>query len=83
MMVLVKEYVRGPVLIADIAQRESIPRKFLESILLELRNRGILQSRKGKGGAIFSGGSRRRSRWGKPCVTLTDPGADSMRQPHC
>ncbi len=37
-------------LIAHIAQREKIPRKFLEGILLELRHNGILQSRKGKGG---------------------------------
>lgn len=41
---------RGPVLIADLAQRERIPRKFLEAILLELKNAGILQSKKGKGG---------------------------------
>src|SRR5438270_10389452 len=41
---------RGPVLIADLADREHIPRKFLEAILLELRNAGILQSKKGKGG---------------------------------
>lgn len=39
-----------PVLIADLAERERIPRKFLEAILLELRNAGILHSRKGKGG---------------------------------
>ena len=55
MMVLAKEYGHGPVLIADIAQREGIPRKFLEFILLELRNRGILQSRKGKGGGYALG----------------------------
>ena len=36
--------------IADIAAAEAIPRKFLEVILLELRNHGILASRRGKGG---------------------------------
>jgi len=41
---------RGPVLIADLAERENIPRKFLETILLELKNAGILKSKKGKGG---------------------------------
>ncbi|HVV50160.1 MAG TPA: Rrf2 family transcriptional regulator [Polyangia bacterium] len=41
---------RGPVLIADLAEREKIPRKFLEAILLELKNAGILKSKKGKGG---------------------------------
>jgi len=39
-----------PTLIADLARDENIPKKFLEAILLELRNHGILQSRKGKGG---------------------------------
>ncbi len=51
--VLAKEYGQGPVLISDIAQREGIPRKFLEIILLELRNDGILHSKKGKGGGYF------------------------------
>jgi Rrf2 family protein len=39
-----------PVLIAEIAEREGIPRKFLELILRELRQHGILDSRKGRGG---------------------------------
>lgn len=43
----------GPMLIADLAEREGIPRKFLELILLELKNHGILQSRKGKGGGYL------------------------------
>src|SRR5258708_15007229 len=55
MLVLAKEYGQGPVLISDIAQREGIPRKFLELILLELKNQGLLQSKKGKGGGYFLG----------------------------
>jgi Rrf2 family protein len=51
--VLAKEYGQGPVLISEIARRESIPPKFLELILLELKNQGILQSKKGKGGGYF------------------------------
>jgi Rrf2 family protein len=39
-----------PMRIADLAAAEQIPPKFLELILLGLRNHGILQSRKGKGG---------------------------------
>lgn len=39
-----------PVLIADLAKHENIPKKFLEFILLTLRKGGILQSRVGKGG---------------------------------
>ncbi len=40
----------GNILIADIASSEKISKKFLESILLDLKNHGILQSKKGKGG---------------------------------
>src|SRR5262245_12791119 len=48
--VLAREYGRGPVLIAELAGRERIPHKFLELILLELKRKGILQSKRGKGG---------------------------------
>jgi len=51
---LVDKYsTRAPVLIAEIAEKERIPKKFLESILLELKKGGILQSRKGKGGGYL------------------------------
>jgi Rrf2 family protein len=50
---LARKFGLGPVLISDIAQNERIPRKFLELILVELRNKSILQSRKGKGGGYF------------------------------
>jgi Rrf2 family protein len=53
LLVLAKEYGQGPVLISDIAHREALPQKFLELILLELRNQGILGSKKGKGGGYF------------------------------
>jgi Rrf2 family protein len=42
-----------PVRIADLAREEQIPPKFLELILLGLRNQGILRSRKGKGGGYL------------------------------
>lgn len=42
-----------PILIADIARKEKISRKFLEAILLELKNHSILDSKKGKGGGYF------------------------------
>jgi Rrf2 family protein len=43
----------APVRIEDLARRERIPQKFLETILLDLKNRGVLQSKKGKGGGYF------------------------------
>ena len=42
-----------PVRIADLARAEQIPAKFLELILLDLKNQGMLQSRKGKGGGYL------------------------------
>jgi len=35
---------------SDIAEREAIPKKFLESILCDLRHHGLLNSRKGRRG---------------------------------
>lgn len=44
---------QGPILITDIAEQKKIPLKFLENILLELKNAGILDSKKGRGGGYF------------------------------
>lgn len=50
---LARRYNQGPVLIAELSERQRLPKKFLEFILLELRNQGILGSKKGKGGGYF------------------------------
>ena len=47
---LAENFQAGPILISDIAQSQTLPKKFLESILLELNKGGILHSQKGKGG---------------------------------
>jgi len=39
-----------PVLIGALAEREAIPRKFLEAILRELKQHGILTAQRGRGG---------------------------------
>ena len=41
------------VIISDIAKAQNIPRKFLEAILLELKNGGFLGSKIGKGGGYY------------------------------
>jgi Rrf2 family protein len=41
---------QGGVQGAEIAQMQTIPKKFLDAILLELKNQGLLYSKKGKGG---------------------------------
>jgi Rrf2 family protein len=43
----------GPIQIREISETLEIPRKFLEAILLELRNDGVLQSRQGKEGGYY------------------------------
>lgn len=50
---LAETYGQGPVMISWLSDQEQIPKKFLESILLDLRNHGILQSQKGKGGGYM------------------------------
>ncbi len=43
----------SPVQVGEIAKSESIPHKFLESILLTLKKAGILGSKKGKHGGYY------------------------------
>ena len=50
---LAKVETKTPVLISEIAESEHIPQKFLEAILLDLKNAGILNSKKGKGGGYY------------------------------
>jgi Rrf2 family protein len=50
---LARERNKGPILIREIAESEKIPKKFLEAILLDLRNLGIIGSKKGKGGGYY------------------------------
>ena len=50
---LAREYGNGPIQIREIAESEKIPQSFLENILLELRNMGILGSKLGKTGGYY------------------------------
>ncbi len=50
---LADQYGKGPVLIAEIAEKKKIPLKFLENILLQLKQHHILESKKGKGGGYM------------------------------
>ena len=53
LLVLAEKAGTGPVLVSELAERDRIPRKFLEAILLELKRHGMVQSKKGKGGGYF------------------------------
>ncbi|PVH25857.1 RrF2 family transcriptional regulator [Sphingobacterium corticibacter] len=50
LMLLGRNYGKDPMQIVKIADEERIPKKFLEQILLEMRNAGMLYSKKGAGG---------------------------------
>lgn len=50
LMVLAKENSDNLLLVSEIAERENLPKKFLEAILLELNRNGIVRSRRGRGG---------------------------------
>ena len=63
----------GPVLISELAKKEKIPQKFLEFILLGLKNKGILSSKKGKGGGYFLNRSPERITFGEIIRALDGP----------
>jgi Rrf2 family protein len=70
---LARHYEQGPVLIADLARDERIPKKFLEAILLALKNNGILHSKKGKGGGYFLGRHPRTITFGQAIRVMEGP----------
>lgn len=62
-----------PVLISDLAKKDGIPKKFLELILLEMKNSGILLSKKGKGGGYFLARSPSQIKLGSVMRLLEGP----------
>ena len=50
---LAKEFGKGTLMINEIAESEKIPKRFLESILLELKKNGFLASKLGKNGGYY------------------------------
>jgi len=50
LLVLARENSDNLLLVSDIAERENLPKKFLEAILLELNRNGLVRSRLGRGG---------------------------------
>ena len=50
---LAREYGKGTLMINAIAESEKIPKRFLESILLELKKNGYLNSKLGKNGGYY------------------------------
>ncbi len=52
-MDIASHYGEGPVKIREIAERQEIPLKYLESILLALKLAGVLRSRRGARGGYY------------------------------
>ena len=50
---LAKRVGQGPIMIGQIADEENIPKKFLEGILFELKNAGIVTSQRGRSGGYY------------------------------
>ncbi|MBI3326401.1 MAG: Rrf2 family transcriptional regulator [Nitrospinae bacterium] len=73
LLALARKREQEPTLIADLAEQERIPKKFLELILLELKHKGILQSKKGKGGGYFLGRPPENVSVGEVIRTLDGP----------
>ena len=53
MLYLAEHEGEGSIQGAEIAKEQNIPKKFLDTILLELKNNGLLTSKKGKGGGYL------------------------------
>jgi Rrf2 family protein len=70
---LATKFGEGPVLIADIAEVKHIPIKFLESILLLLKQNGILESKKGKGGGYYLATSPKKTSIAKAIRIIDGP----------
>jgi Rrf2 family protein len=50
LLALADEEGHGPVQASELAERQRLPKKFLEAILLDLTRHGLLHSKKGRGG---------------------------------
>jgi len=55
LIVLAEHDGEEPMMIAEVAERARVPRKFLEQILLDLKRRGIVRSVRGRSGGYLLG----------------------------
>ena len=87
-MALARREGEGLIIISDLAREARIPKKFLEAILLALKNGGILQSRIGKGGGYSLAIPARELTMGRIIRTLEGEYAPlaclrDANYPHC
>lgn len=53
MTFLAKNIGKGPISLKSIAKKKKLPYKFLEQIVISLREAGLLEAKEGKGGGYF------------------------------
>jgi Rrf2 family protein len=53
MFTLVEHYKQGPISIRELAQRNDVPKRFLEHIMLDLKSQGWVKSVSGKSGGYI------------------------------
>jgi len=69
-LIYIAQHADSSVQSAEIAAAKNIPKKFLDSILLDIKNSGILYSKKGKGGGFQLAKPARRILVGQVIRTL-------------
>ena len=53
MIALAKNYSQGPLALRQIAEKKKLPFKYLEQVVLPLREAGFIKAKQGKGGGYF------------------------------
>lgn len=83
MLLLAAQPAGQKLLVGEIAERRKIPKKFLEQILLELKQKGLLDSQRGRNGGYSLGRPAAKITYGEiiritdgplapiPCASLT------------
>ncbi|HEY3778965.1 MAG TPA: Rrf2 family transcriptional regulator [Rhizomicrobium sp.] len=73
-LIVLAEHGEGePIMIADIARRARVPRKFLEQILLDLKRRGIVRSLRGRAGGYLLGRQPKNITFAEVIRTIDGP----------
>lgn len=53
MIALAKNYRQGPLSLRQIAKQKKLPFKYLEQVVIPLREAGLIKAKEGKGGGYF------------------------------
>jgi Rrf2 family protein len=73
LLVLAEHNSDEPIMIAEIAERARVPRKFLEQILLDLKRRGIVRSLRGRAGGYLLGRQPKNITFAEVIRTIDGP----------